>query len=71
MIRKKSPKDESLFNAAALNVNKIAPKAPSRIPHIRVIVMCSFKTKRDKTTTIMGFNAIIIPEFIAEDKFKP
>ena len=71
MKRNKSPNVESPFPEPPAKVNKTAPVAPSNIPIIFVFVILSFKRKKDKMTTKIGFTVMMIPELIEEDKFNP
>ncbi len=71
MKRKKSPNMESPFHVPAVKGSKMAPLVPKRIPTAFVTVIDSFKTKNERITTKIGLKAIMIPELIEDDKFKP
>ena len=62
---------ESPLPVPAVRVNKIAPVVPIKIPIDRPKVIFSFNKKKDRMTTKIGLTAMIIPEFIEEDKFNP
>lgn len=62
---------ESPEPVPALSVNKSAPENPKPIPIARFHVMRSPFRKNEINKTKIGLNAMMIPEFMEDDKLSP